>query len=138
MAEQQYVTRREFAEVRRANRRALKLQAREYERRLKHLNGEQKRIAAAAAVTLRKDIYDAERKTLEARLNILETAENRRAGAMRLVFVLATSGAVSGVVGLASLFLPKPALPPQVVPLPYYAPAAPGTMVPQPQQTPQR
>ncbi len=125
------LSRREFKEFRRTQRQALKLQAREYERRLKHLNGEQKRIAAAAAVSVRKDLYESDKDGMDARIDALRAAEDKRIGALRLIGLLAAGGAVTGVIGLVGFIVqairvPAPAPSPQV----YYVPALPGAMLP--------
>jgi len=128
------VTRREWKQERKNDRRALKLQATEYKRRLKSLNGEQNRIANAAAQSVRKDVYDSNQKALDDRLKALEAQENRRAGALRLIAVLAAGGLLSGLLGLwQQVRTPTPTPAPQV-----YVPAVPGTMVPSPTTTPPR
>lgn len=135
MAKEKFVTRREYKEARRLMRRALNLQATEYERRLGQLNGEQGRIAEAAATAVRKDVYEQTRAGSDARIAALEAQENRRVGAMRLIGLLAAGGFLTGVLGLwQQVRTPTPAPQPQV----YYVPAVPGTMVPSPQAPVQR
>src|ERR1700675_2546068 len=94
------LTRREWRDTRKLDRRALKLHAREIERRLKHLNGETQRAAAVAAVTVRKDVYDGDKKDQDRRIDELESKDDQRAGAIRLIGLLASGGAVSGVIAL--------------------------------------
>ena len=95
------VSRRDFKEYKRAERRvrklerrALKLQAREYERRLKGLNGEHKRMSEYVEQTVRQEAFEDYKRLIDERVGALRRAEDQRTGGMILVRVLATSGAV--------------------------------------------
>jgi hypothetical protein len=129
------LSRREFRLIRRGDLTALKKQAIEYERRMENLNGEQSRIAAAASASVRRDVYDGDQRNIDQRLKMLEAAEDKRSGATRLLVILAAMGVVSGAIGLGGVVIQWIKLSssnpsPQV----YYVPAAPGTLVPSPQQ----
>lgn len=75
-----------------SDRRALKLQAREYERRLKQLNGEAKRIREILATTVSHTSFEDYKKLMDERVSALRKAEDQRVGGMILVRILATSG----------------------------------------------
>ena len=129
------VSRREYCLQRKADRIARRLAAKELKRRLENLNGEQKRIADAAAVSVRKDLYDSDKEQIRAAIDSLKASEDKRIGALRLVGLLAAAGAVTGLIGLFSqLWQGAKSSQPQPVPQVYYVPAAPGTLVPSPQQ----
>jgi hypothetical protein len=134
------VSRREYRMERDSDRTARKLAAKELKRRLKHLNGEQKRIAVAAAISVRKDLYDADKDATRTAIDALKAAEDKRIGAFRLIGLLAAAGAASGVIGLiAQLWQGTKTAPQTPAPQVYYVPAAPGTLVPSsPQQAPAR
>jgi len=89
-----FVTRREFREYQRITKRALRLQAKEYERRLKNLNGEAKRLAKFLKSTISKRAFEDFKKLLDERVGALRKAEDQRQGGMILVRILASAGAL--------------------------------------------
>ena len=95
-----YLTRREFKAFKETERRALKLQAKEYERRLKALNVEHKRISQFVEQTVRQEAFDDYKRLIDERVGALRRAEDQRTGGMILVRILATSGAVGLLLGI--------------------------------------
>lgn len=114
----------------RAIRIALKINAVEIKRRLKILNGEQKRIDASQSKSVSKELYDADRRSDMSRISALEKAENERSGGTRMVFALASSGAISGIIGLIWLLVSTLRGPLPTALLPVYQPAPPGALLP--------
>lgn len=95
------VTRREFKAYEkwqiRAERwrdRALRLQAKEYERRLGDLNHEAQRLAKFVETTVSETAFGDYKTLLDERVNALRRAEDQRSGGMLVLRILAGSGAV--------------------------------------------
>jgi len=86
------ITRREFDEYKTVTDRALKMQATEYERRLRDLNGEQGRIEKIVQRTVTLEAFEDFKTLLDERVGALRMAEDKRTGALLLFRFMATAG----------------------------------------------
>ncbi len=98
-----FVTRREFRELRKLERRALKLQATEYERRLEALNGEHKTNVENWRTSVRHTTFEAYKEAMEKRVDALEAKEDERKGRVAFFQMLAGAGALGFAVQLIQL-----------------------------------
>ena len=105
-----FLTRREFKTFERWQLRAeqerdqaLKLQAKEYERRLEALNHESERLDRYLQSTVSETSFEDFKKLLEERVSALRKAEDQRMGGLILLRVLAGSGAVGLLISILNI-----------------------------------
>lgn len=98
-----YITCPEFRTYQKSLRRALKLQAREYERRLEKLNGEHETNIQNWLQSVRKDTFEEYKKVTDQKIDTLERKEDERSGRVALFRMLSGAGALGLVLQLLQL-----------------------------------